>query len=111
MENFDSKINTRLKKGDKVIVNVGKESGKTGNIISLNLKKERVVVGGVNFVKKHQKATQKDKGGIVEKEASINISNVMLFCSKCDKGVRFSNILDKRAKKKVRKCKKCNSIL
>ena len=74
----------RLKKGDTVKVVAGKEKGKTGKILKIVTEKNKVVVEKLNFVKRHQKADAKGKGGIVEKEAPIHASNVMLLCNKCD---------------------------
>jgi large subunit ribosomal protein L24 len=78
-----------VKKNDMVIVTAGKEKGKKGKVLKVLPAKERVVVEKVNFIKKHQKPTSAQRqGGIIEKEGPIHASNVMLFCEKCDKGVR-----------------------
>ena len=66
----------KIKKGDTVVVITGKDKGKSGNVTSLLTNKDRVVVQGVNIVKKHRKATQENPGKIEEIEASIHISNV-----------------------------------
>ena len=66
----------KIKKGDTVVVIAGKDKGKTGNVISMITKKDRVIVQGVNIVKRHRKATQENPGKIEEIEASIHISNV-----------------------------------
>ena len=68
----------KIKKGDSVVVIAGKDKGKTGTVTEVITKTDRVVVGGVQIVKKHQKPTQQAAGGIVPKEASIHISNVAL---------------------------------
>ncbi|MHB8828242.1 MAG: 50S ribosomal protein L24 [Syntrophales bacterium] len=100
----------RLKKGDTVKVISGKEKGKTGKIQSVIVDKERVVVEKINLIKKHQKPDAKGKGGIVEKEGPLHISNVMYLCSKCGVGVRIRyKFLDDG--KKVRVCAKCQEIL
>ncbi len=100
----------RLKKGDMVKVEAGKEKGKTGKIMKIIGKEGKVIIEKVNFVKKHQKPDAKGKGGIVEKEGPLQISNVMFLCSKCDRGVKVGyKILDDG--KKVRICKKCQEIL
>ena len=100
----------RLKKGDMVKVEAGKEKGKTGKIMKIIGKEGKVIVEKVNFVKKHQKPDAKGKGGIVEKEGPLQMSNVMFLCSKCDRGVKVGyKILDDG--KKVRICKKCQEIL
>jgi len=100
----------RLKKGDKVKVVAGKEKGKTGKILKVVADKDKVVVEKLNFVKKHQKPDAKGKGGIVEKEGPIHISNVMLLCNKCEMGVRVGHKVLEDGKK-VRVCTKCHEIL
>ena len=93
-----------------VKVEAGKEKGKTGKIMKIIGKEGKVIIEKVNFVKKHQKPDAKGKGGIVEKEGPLQISNVMFLCSKCDRGVKVGyKILDDG--KKVRICKKCQEIL
>lgn len=100
----------RLKKGDMVKVMAGKEKGKTGKILKVVKDKERLIVEKLNMLKKHQRPDAKGKGGIVEKEGSIHLSNVMLICNKCDGTVRVGyRILDDG--KKVRICGKCHEIL
>jgi large subunit ribosomal protein L24 len=69
----------RLKKGDEVLVISGKDKGKVGTIRSFDRAKDRIVVAGVNLVKKHQKQTRESSAGIVEKEASIHVSNVAYY--------------------------------
>ena len=100
----------RLKKGDKVKVVAGKEKGKTGKILKVVADKDKVVVEKLNFVKKHQKPDAKGKGGIVEKEGPIHISNVMLLCNKCEMGVRVGHKVLEDGKK-ARVCTKCHEIL
>ena len=69
----------KIKKGDNVQVTTGNDTGKTGRVIKVYLDKDRVVVEGVNIMKKHARPTQDNpQGGIMEKEASIHISNIML---------------------------------
>lgn len=100
----------RLKKGDTVKVIAGKEKGKTGKILNIASDKDQVVVEKLNIVKRHKRPDAKGKGGIVEKEGPINISNVMFFCNKCDTGVKVGyKILEDGGKARV--CKKCNEIL
>ena len=70
----------KIKKGDTVQVTTGNDAGKTGRVIKVYLDKDRVVVEGVNIVKKHVRPTQDNpQGGIIEKESSIHISNIMLI--------------------------------
>ena len=72
----------KIKKGDTVQVTTGNDAGKTGRVIKVYLNKDRVVVEGVNIVKKHTRPTQNNpQGGIIEKESSIHISNIMLVVS------------------------------
>ena len=72
----------KIKKGDTVQVTTGNDAGKTGRVIKVYLDKDRVVVEGVNIVKKHARPTQDNpQGGIIEKESSIHISNIMLVIS------------------------------
>jgi large subunit ribosomal protein L24 len=102
-------IKLKLKKDDIVTVIAGKEKGKTGKVIDVIKAKNRVLVAGLNIVKKHEKPNPKnEKGGIIDKEASIALSNLMLLCSKCNKGVRVKIEKDDTGKT-VRNCKKCAS--
>jgi len=96
-----------VKKGDKVKVIAGKDRGKEGEILKAFPKENRVIVKGVNIVKKHVRPTQENpQGGILEKEAPIHSSNVMLVCGKCGEPSRTGKkVLDNG--EKVRYCKKC----
>jgi large subunit ribosomal protein L24 len=79
----------KVRKGDTVMVIAGDDKGKTGRVLSVDEVKRRVIVEKVNFVKRHTKArSQTQQGGILEKEAPIHLSNVMLFDPKAGKGVR-----------------------
>lgn len=118
-----------LRKGDQVQVIAGRDKGKTGKVLKVDSKAGRVTVEKINVVKKHVKPTQKQAGGIVEKEIPLHYSNVLLFCVKCDRGVRHARkLLEGNAKKtakgdkassaagksrsaKVRVCKRCNESL
>ena len=100
----------RLKKGDMVKVLSGKEKGKTGKVLKTLRGDRQVVVEKLNFVKKHQKPDAKGKGGIVEKEGPIHLSNVAYLCGKCEAGVRIGfKVLEDG--KKVRICQKCKEQL
>ena len=103
-------MNDRIKKGDTVQVLAGKNRGKQGQVLRLLNKKGRVVVERVNMIKRHQKQTQTSPGGIIEKEASIDASNVAPVCKKCKKGVRIGFKVHDDGKK-VRVCKKCGEEL
>ena len=107
-----------VKAKDTVVVITGQDKGKQGKVLVAEPKKNRVVVEGVAMVKKHQKSRmQGQPGGIIEKEAAIDASNVMLFCPKCNAGRRFGNkvtITEKDGKKirnVIRVCKKCGTEL
>lgn len=96
----------RIKKGDTVMVTAGKDKGKSGKVQKILPKKDGVIVEGVNIVKRHARARGSEPGGIVEKEAHLHISNVMVYCGKCKKPVRTRiNLLEDG--KKVRACVKC----
>jgi large subunit ribosomal protein L24 len=101
---------SRIKKGDTVIVLTGKNADKRGKVIKVLTKKDRVLVERVNMIKKHQKQTKSAQGGIVEKESGIDVSNVALFCTKCNKGVRIGYKLHDDGSK-VRVCKGCGEEL
>jgi large subunit ribosomal protein L24 len=117
-----------LKKNDTVQVIAGRDKGKIGKILEVDRVAMRVKVEKVNVVKRHMKASQQNpQGGIIEKEIPLHYSNVLLMCTKCNKGVRHGLKMaeasaakgkgkkgtETGAKKavKVRVCKKCNSTL
>jgi large subunit ribosomal protein L24 len=95
-----------VKRGDTVSVITGKDKNKTGQVQKLDTAKGGIIVTGLNMVKRHTRARANQPGSLVEKEALIDISNVMLFCAKCQKPVRAkSSLLEDGSK--VRVCKKC----
>ncbi len=100
-----------IKKDDKVKVITGKDKGKIGKVLKVDRKKDRILVENINVVKRHTRPTAKNRqGGIVESEATVPWSNVMLMCSKCMSPVRIQmRRLDDG--KKVRSCRKCNEII
>ncbi|MEK7747633.1 MAG: 50S ribosomal protein L24 [Nitrospirota bacterium] len=102
---------TSLKKGDFVRVLSGRDKGKEGKILQVNRERHVVLVEQINMIKKHTRPTQKNqKGGIVEREGILQISNVMIICKKCDKPSRIkTNVLPDG--KKVRICHRCDEIL
>jgi large subunit ribosomal protein L24 len=97
-----------LKKGDEVVVLAGKDVGKRGTISRVIDDRDRVIVDGVNMVKKHQKPTRATmQGGIIDKEMPIHVSNVALVCSACGPtriGYRFAD-----DGSKIRVCRKCGA--
>lgn len=100
----------KIRKGDMVKVIAGKERGKTGRVLQVDSKTQRVWVEKLNFVKRHQRPSQKYRqGGIIEKEASIHISNVMYYDEKVGNRTRIgSKVLED---KKVRVSKKSGEVL
>jgi large subunit ribosomal protein L24 len=79
----------RIRKGDRVVVLTGKDKGKSGEVLLVTPKQSRVIVSGVNMVKRHTAASQASPGGIVEKEASLHVSNVAHADPKDDKPTRI----------------------
>lgn len=101
----------KIRKDDQIMVMTGKERGKTGKVTRVNPDKATALVEKLNMVKRHQKPSAKHKhGGIIEKEAPIAISNLMILCEKCKGPVR-SGMKILEAGKKVRYCKKCGEVL
>lgn len=100
----------KIKKGDMVAMIVGKDKGKKGKVIKLVTKKRRVIVDGLNLVKKHKKPTkQGEKGEMVSLPRAVDISNVALFCSRCAKPVKIGYEIS--GDKKIRICKKCHEAI
>ena len=100
-----------VKKGDSVVVISGKDSGKKGKIIDVDAKSGRVFVDQVNIISRHTKPTPgAPQGGIVKKEAAMSSSNVMPFCSKCNKGVRVKKQVSANGTK-TRVCAVCGASL
>lgn len=103
-------LSTRLKVNDSVVVTTGADRGRRGKILKIGSKNGRIVVEGVNKRNKFLKASQENpKGGSVSIEFPINISNVMIFCDKCKKGVRIG--AEFKDSKKIRICRKCGKSL
>ncbi len=101
----------RIRKNDIVLVIAGKERGKKGKVRSVNPKDERVLVEGINFIKRHTRALrQVRQAGIIEREAPIHVSDVMLLCSKCNHPTRVGfRFLE--GGKKVRICRICEEVI
>ncbi|WP_369681998.1 50S ribosomal protein L24 [Malonomonas rubra] len=98
-----------VKKDDMVKIIAGKEKGKTGKVLRVFPAKGRVVVENLNVIKRHTRPSQLNpEGGIVEKEAALSISNVMLVCSSCNEAAR-TGIRKLDDGSKARYCKKCNA--
>jgi large subunit ribosomal protein L24 len=107
-----AKIKTPVRKNDIVVVRNGKDRGKRGRVLRVMADENRLIVEGVNIIKRHTRPNpQKNiKGGIVEKEATIHISNVAIVCKNCKKHTRIGNkiLADGRT---ARTCKKCGNTI
>lgn len=101
----------KIRKNDNVLVIAGKDKGKKGKVRFSHPKDNQVVIEGVNFIKKHAKAKgQARQAGIIELEAPIHISNIMLLCNKCNRPTRISfQFLEDG--KKVRICRSCHEVI
>lgn len=100
----------KIKKGDKVVVLSGKDKGKSGEVVKSLPTDGKVVVAGVNMVKKHQRATPMSAGGIIEKEMPIDVSNVAIVDPKTEKPTRVGfKVLEDG--KKVRFAKKSGEVI
>lgn len=104
-------VKMHIRKGDTVVVLTGKDKGRKGKVLRADADKRRVVVEGVNICKKHQRPTQKVmQGGIVDKELSIDASNVMVLCAKCGKPARIARTVLESGKR-VRTCVRCKETM
>ena len=99
----------KIKREDTVMIMTGKDSGKTGKAIRVLSKKDRVVVEGLNMVKKHQKASANQEGGIIDMEAPIHVSNVMIVDPSDDKPCRVG--FEVRENGKVRVSRRTGTVL
>jgi len=103
---------SKIKKDDIVKILAGRDSHKTGKVLTIFPKKMKALVQGINMVKKHARRQSNDQqqGGIVHKESPVDISNLMIICQKCSKATRigFNKLSDGT---KVRICKKCKEII
>ncbi|MBP1760823.1 MAG: ribosomal protein [Firmicutes bacterium] len=100
-----------IKKGDTVLVITGKDAGRKGKVLKVIPKDKRVVVEGINKAKKHQRPSRAiPQGGILQIEAPLNVSNVMLLCTKCNKPTRIAKRFLENGTK-VRFCKNCGEVL
>ena len=101
----------KIRKNDTVLVIAGKERGKTGKVRFAYPKEERLLVDGINFIKRHIRARGRVRqAGIIQLEAPIHVSNVMLLCSRCNRPARvgFRFLEDGR---KVRVCRSCHEVI
>ena len=104
--------NSSIRRGDQVRVMTGRDRGKTGRVLAVNPAKRTITVEHAGMIKRHTRAnpSKNVKGGIVEKEGSMSISNVLLFCPACNKGTRLGHkFLPDGTKERV--CKRCGNTL
>ena len=101
-----------LRKGDQVRVMTGKDRGRTGRVLAVNPAKRTVTVEHANMIKRHTRPnpSQNVKGGIVEKEGAVSISNVLLLCQACGKGTRLGYKMEPDGSK-TRVCRRCGNTL
>ena len=106
-----SRVETSIRRNDTVIVTTGKDSGKRGRVLRVLREKNRVVVEGVNIIKRHTRPNPQRniKGGIVEREGALHASTVPLVCPECGKMTRVGHRID--GDRKVRICRKCEGVV
>lgn len=103
----------KVVKDDTVLVVSGNARGTKGKVLKVFPKDERIIVEGINFIKRHTKPSQKNQqGGIIEKEASIHVSNVMVICNKCGEPTRVGRkiLQDGEKETRARMCRKCGEV-
>jgi large subunit ribosomal protein L24 len=105
-----------IRKEDQVLIISGNHRGKKGKVLKVFPERDRIIVEGVNFIKRHTRPTQRNpQGGILEKEGPIHVSNVMLICPKCNTPTRanyqFRSSEGKASRGKARICKHCGEMI
>jgi len=107
-----SRLATPIRRNDNVVVITGKDRGKRGRVLKVLPEKNRLVIEGVNIIKRHTKPNpqRQIKGGLVEREAALHASNVQVVCPECGKPTRLGKKIlgDGR---KVRVCRKCEGVV
>ncbi len=107
-----SRLQTPIRRNDTVVITTGKDSGKRGRVLKVLPVKNRLIVEGINLIKRHTRPNPQRnvKGGIVEREASLHASNAQLICPECGKMTRIGQqiLADGR---KVRICRKCEGVV
>lgn len=106
----------KIRKNDTVMVVTGDDKGKTGKVLMVFPDKNKILVEGINFIKRHTRGTQKNpKGGILEKEAALHISNVLVYCGKCAASTKVGHkvITQEGTGKptKIRICRRCGEVI
>jgi len=107
-----SRLATPIRRNDTVVVTAGKDRGKRGRVLKVVPDRNRVVVEGVNFIKRHTKPNpqRQIKGGVVEREASLHASNVQLVCPECSQPTRLGRRVLEDGRK-IRICRKCEGVV
>lgn len=100
-----------IRRNDNVVVTTGKDSGKRGRVLRVLPDKNRLVVEGVNVIKRHTRPNPQRniKGGIVERESALHVSNVQIVCPECGKATRIGHQV--QGDRKVRVCRKCEGVV
>lgn|SRR5574341_989905 len=106
----------KIRKDDTVMVITGDDKGKSGRVLKVFTDNKKVLVEGINFIKRHTRPTGKNpKGGILEKEAPLSISNVLVYCNKCGSatkiGHKVTNHPETGKVAKVRICRRCGEVI
>jgi large subunit ribosomal protein L24 len=97
----------KIRKGDKVRVISGNDRGREGEVVRVYSKAQRIIVKGVGMITKHQRPTQRQReGGIIEREGTIPLANVLVICPECDRPTRVGFIIEETGEK-LRLCKQC----
>jgi large subunit ribosomal protein L24 len=106
-----SRLQTPIRRNDTVAVTTGKDRGKRGRVLKVLPERNRLIVEGVNFLKRHTRPNPQRniKGGIVEREASLHASNVQLVCPECGQVTRIGRRIE--GDRKVRVCRKCEGVV
>lgn len=106
-----SRLQTPIRRNDQVIVTTGRDRGKRGRVIKVIPEKNRLIVEGVNIVKRHTRPNPQRniKGGILEREAPLHASNVQIVCPECGKMTRVGHRI--QGDRKVRICRKCEGVI
>jgi len=107
-----SRYHFHIKKDDFVQVIAGRDRGKRGKVLRVFPQDGRILVEGIQMIKRHTRATQQrqQQAGIIEREGKVHVSNVMLICARCDRGVRIGHRV-LAGDKKVRVCRRCDEVL
>jgi large subunit ribosomal protein L24 len=100
----------KIRKGDTVMVIVGKDKGKTGKVLQVAAIQSKIFVEKLNLIKKHVRPSKASKGGIVEKEGGLYVSKVMVVCPQCGKPTRIG-LRAIETGRRLRYCKKCDEII